>query len=242
MRLEDTVLLAAETPRTNAYVQALAKNGIQVKGAVLFGEKSSGKPGQTQLVPERNWPDAPVFLPDLAVPLTESLDLVSDTVITVVAAHVNEPSINEALRQFNPGLIVYSGYGSQIVGNHLLSSGIPMLHLHSGWLPEFRGSTTTYFHLLVTGDCGVSALLFDKDIDTGPVLARKKYPPPPPDVDIDYLYDSAIRADLLVKVLDYYGKNQELPERSHQHQDEGNTYFIIHPVLKHIAISSLKKS
>lgn len=241
MKLSDTIILAAQTPRSNAYVQAMAQKGINIKAAVVFGESSTTKPGQTTYVPDRNWPDAPVFLPDLSVPLHEALDQVCEKVSYVTASHINDSAISEKFEELSPKLVIYSGYGAQIVGEPLLDTGIPFLHLHAGWLPDFRGSTTTYYHLLATGDCGVSAILFKKDIDTGPILARKKFPKPPRHMDIDYLYDSAIRADLLVDVLKHYGTHAELPEVTTQDPEDGDTYYVIHPVLKHIAIHSLDK-
>ena len=240
MKKLDAVMLAARTARTNAYVQAIAQGDLRFKGIILFGSDSITQPGQTAKEPERNWPNSPVFLPDLSIPLDEAVKLVSDNIIQVSASHVNDKNLSSKLVQLQPELIVYSGYGSQIVGSELISHNIPILHIHSGWLPDFRGSTTTYFHLLVTGYCGVSALLLNKSIDTGPVVARKKYPSPPQNVDIDYLYDSAIRADLLLEILTEYSSNKEFSEKIYQHEDEGNTYYIIHPVLKHIAMLSLE--
>lgn len=33
----------------------------------------------------------------------------------------------------------------------LLSWAFPLLHIHSGWLPDYRGSTTSYYSLLERG-------------------------------------------------------------------------------------------
>ena len=239
MQLEDTIILAAKTPRSNAYAQALSREGIKVKATILFSEGITDKPGQSNYVPDIDWPESPVFLPDFSIPLKKSLSLVCDQVISVVAAHVNDRLVKNAISEIGPKLIIYSGYGSQIVDDEILSQKIPILHLHSGWLPDFRGSTTTYFHLLINGACGVSAILLAKEIDAGPIIARKKYPKPPFNIDIDYLYDSAIRADLLVNIIRHYGRMKALPQETIQCSVEGNTYYIIHPVLKHIAMLSL---
>lgn len=240
MTFDDTIMIAADTARSKAYAQSMADQGITIKGAILFGADKP-KAGQTKVVPDRNWPDSPVYLPDLGIGLENSLKRICGMVKPVTAAHVNDTPIIEAIEELNPSLIIYSGYGSQIVGEHLINGPAPFLHIHSGWLPDFRGSTTTYFHLLSTGDCGVSAILLENDIDTGPILARKSYPRPPANIDIDYLYDNAIRADLLCEVLSYYEKYQVLPKHIQQKYEEGNTYYVIHPILKHIAILSLEQ-
>lgn len=242
IQLKSSVILAANTARSNAYLQALHANNIELKGAVLFADDLGAKAGQSSYVPCRNWPDSPVFLPDLSLPIEASLQKVCGNTVKVNAGHVNDPTVRNALDKFSPDMVIYSGYGSQIVGGDLLVSGAPFLHIHSGWLPDFRGSTTTYYHLLVTGNCGVSAILLEKSIDTGPIVARKNYPRPPAGVDIDYLYDSAIRADLLTQVLEHYAEQGKLPQYISQKAVEGNTFYIIHPILKHIALLSLEES
>lgn len=241
MYLKDVVILAAQTARSNAYLQAIHNQGLSLGGAVLFGDGQGTKPGQTNDVPQPSSGTSQVFLPDLSIPVEKILSRVCNNIKEVNASHVNDQIIAQELSSFAPKLVIYSGYGSQIVGEHLLRPDAPFLHIHSGWLPDFRGSTTTYYHLLVTGTCGVSAILLEKDIDTGPIVARKEYPKPPAGMDIDYIYDTAIRADLLVEVLKHFGKHGRLPELTNQSKEDGNTYYIIHPVLKHKAILSLKK-
>ena len=240
MIIKGTLLLAADTSRTNAYAQALKARGIVLEFGILYSDKGSSKPGQSCSVPCCDWPDSPIFLPDLNTSVSNSLDHACENILSVEAGHVNDAAISRKIKELNPSLIIYSGYGSQIVGGHLLSGSAPFLHVHSGWLPDFRGSTTVYYHLLENEDCGVSAIFLEKEIDTGLIVARKRYPKPPANLNIDYVYDCAIRADLLCDVLEYYRSYNEFPLQIKQYLDKGNTYFIIHPVLKHIAILSLK--
>lgn len=240
MIIKNTVLLAADTVRTNAYVQALNNRNIVIESGVLFGDKSTNKLGWTSCVPSSVWPDAPIFLPDLVKPVSTCLDQACENIFSIDAGHVNDVAISQKLEELNPSLVIYSGFGSQIVGEHLLRSKAPFLHIHSGWLPDFRGSTTIYYHLLETDYCGVSAILLEKQIDAGPIVARKKYPKPPAGLDIDYVYDCAIRADLLVDVLEHYESNKGFLSYINQSSCDGNTYYIIHPVLKHIAMLSLR--
>ena len=68
----------------------------------------------------------------------------------------------------------------------------------------------------------------------GPILAKKWFPRPPANLDIDYIYDSAIRADLLVDVLCKRAENKTPPIPEVQ-PEQGVMYYIIHPVLKHLA-------
>ena len=139
----------------------------------------------------------------------------------------------DELSNIKPKLVFYSGYGSQIVKPELLNLAF-LMHIHSGWLPEYRGSTTLYYSWLKEGYCGASAILLRKEIDTGPIIARKRYPPPP-GVDPDYVYDSVIRSDLLIFVLQEYSQHNKFINLLNQPL-VGNNYYVIHPVLKHIAL------
>ena len=117
--------------------------------------------------------------------------------------------------------------------------GIPFLHLHSGILPTFRGSTTIYYSLLKTAQCGVSAILLSSQIDAGNIIKYKNYSPPDGNCNLDYEYDTAIRADLLVDVMLKYYKNNFKIKSEKQKINSGETYYVIHPLLKHLAILAL---
>jgi methionyl-tRNA formyltransferase len=156
------------------------------------------------------------------------------------AEHINAPEVAAMLTRHKPRLVIYSGYGGQIVGDELLSLGIPFLHMHTGWLPSYRGSTTLYYALLNGELPAASALILDKRIDTGPLVARRTYPRPPAGMDIDCGYDNALRADLLVRILRDYAVSGELPVVAPQEPIEDSPYFVIHPILKHIALLSLE--
>ena len=137
-------------------------------------------------------------------------------------------------------MVIYSGFGGQIVSDKLLDFGIPFLHVHSGWLPEYRGSTTIYYSLLQDFECGVSAILMDKNIDDGPIIKRRIYPPPPKGMNIDYLYDNAIRANLLIEALESWLVDGCFSDGTQQTEEDASTYYVIHPLLKHIALLALE--
>ena len=233
----DVVMLTARTARSNAYAQALARRGVRLSAALVYGDDrpQAGQAPACVLPGLAAGAQALSWLPDLTRPLNQSLQAVCDEVIPVAAAHVNDPPVREQLATLQPALVVFSGYGSQIVSAEVLALA-PFLHVHAGSLPAFRGSTTIYYELLQTGQCGVSALLLESTIDTGPILARQRYPRPPAGVDIDYLYDPAIRADLLAEVLATRQQQGHLPPPEPQRPEDGQSYYVIHPVLKHLAV------
>ena len=237
MILDKTLLLAGDTSRAKAYAQAMAHHGMVPGLAVVFG-KASGDGSAPAPTCSETTPEG-LFYPDLSVPLRETISSAGWRSVVSPTGDVNDPEIMEILTGEKPELVIYAGYGGQIVSGRILGTA-PFLHMHSGRLPDERGSTTLYYSILRRGGCSVSALLLDEKIDTGPILMRKDYPLPPPSCDIDHLYDSAIRADLLIDTLAFYVEKGRLPEPLEQNRSEGKTYYIIHPVLKHIAILSVR--
>jgi methionyl-tRNA formyltransferase len=238
VKLHGVLLLAANTTRSQAYAQAMAAHGMRIDNAVIFDREGSHQPGK----PIPNPPKAilpNLFLPDLTIPLEQTCATVAKTVHRIAAESVNETAVLTIIEALAPKLVIYSGYGSQIVSRHLLELGPPLLHMHAGWLPDYRGSTTTYYSILNERHCGVSAILLATDIDTGPIVARRGYPNPPTGLDIDHLYDTAIRADLLVQVLSDWHKHERFEQVTSQDPESGHDYYVIHPVLKHLALLSL---
>jgi methionyl-tRNA formyltransferase len=234
-RLDDVVMIAAHSARSQAYLQTLLANDLAPAHVLLLGEPNP--PSQDVATPAATLNG--VLLPDLHLSLETSLADARIASTTVVSRDINAAELREQVQALAPKLIIFSGYGGQIVGAELIDLGIPLLHVHSGWLAEYRGSTTAYYSLLEEGRCAASALILDKQIDTGPVLARKHYPAPPLGTDIDRRYDTAIRADLLLQVLRAYQASGALRVEMHQEVERGTTYYVIHPVLKHLALLSL---
>jgi methionyl-tRNA formyltransferase len=238
VNLPGVLFLASHTARSQAYAQAMAAASLRPQWVLLFG--NSGARCHPRIVPPPASALSPgLFLPDLDTPVADTCGHAGWRTACTAAENVNDPSVVEWIASARPRLVVYSGYGGQIVGTHALGQGAPFLHLHAGWLPDERGSTTLYYGLLRAGRCGVSAILLEREIDTGPLLARRCYPKPPPGVDVDYLYDSAIRADLLVRVLRHYAVHGRLPDAVPQEAACSSIYYVIHPVLKHLALLSI---
>jgi methionyl-tRNA formyltransferase len=230
------VMLAADTPRTSAYAQALKNAGIRISSIALVkpGER---KWGQSSALPSPSVRLKEIFLPDLSISPLQSCKSICEYVQIIEKNTINDPMCVQWLVDCAPSLVIYSGYGGELVQSDLLKCGAPLLHMHAGWLPDYRGSTTVYYSLLIENSVGVSAITLTEEIDSGPIVARKRYPPPPVGLDIDYYYDSAVRADLLVDVISEYMLNGQLSEITLESSDVGRDYYIIHPLLKHIVLS-----
>ncbi len=237
MNFENTLFLAANSTRSKAYAQAIHSNGLRVRQSVIFDlpDRLNQNTGNASSQPDVT---CSVDLPDLSTPLLDTCKLISDDTEVVSTGSVNDEVMLARIRQAaNDGmdLVVYSGYGGELVSRDILDCGIPFLHAHSGWLPDYPGSTTIYYSLLNGDGCGVSALLLTPTIDDGPIVTRRQYPPPPAGLDIDHFYDPAIRADLMVRALSLMQQRAATSYDVSEEDKPHHLYCVIHPILKHIA-------
>jgi len=77
----------------------------------------------------------------------------------------------------------------------------------------------------------------NKNLDTGDMIFQKIFEKPNHEF-IDNVYDPHIRSETLLEIL-----NQNLIEKGEfmKQDKEGETYYIVHPILKHISILSCQK-
>lgn len=235
MRLSGVTVVAARTLRSQAYLQALAHHGLDPDRVILYGKTgrtpSAARPSVT------SWKG--ILLPNPAEAVEATCRKAEWMTLACDCENINDQALCDMIGEGKPALVIYSGYGGQLVGSALLNSGPSFLHVHSGWLPDYRGSTTLYYALLNGDTPAASALILDPTIDTGPVVARRFYPPPSAGMDVDRIYDGAVRADLLVRVLRQYADKGGFDKAAPQEAGQGTTYYVIHPVLKHLALLSL---
>lgn len=226
MTLERVGLLAVDSSRTRAYLARLEPDDL-VPGYMVF---LAGAPGTTP----PTLPSVPYF--DNTTPAVETIRRLGVPCRTLETLDVNAAEVVEAVRDAPVEVFVYSGPGGAILRADLLAAGKRFLHVHPGMLPRYRGSTTVYYSLLEEGSCGASALFLDERIDTGPLLAVRAYPAPEDRSTIDHGYDPHIRADLLARVLAGYRSSGAFSTASQP--AGGETYFVMHPVLRHVAVLS----
>jgi len=152
---------------------------------------------------------------------------------------VNSSEVVDAVRSLNGDYIIYSGPGGVILRKDILSQGKLFLHAHPGWLPNYRGSTCLYYSLIAKEGTGCSVICFNEKVDRGSVFYRRRFDTGATK-DIDYIFDPAIRAASLV---DFFNENsgKSLKPLSIEDGSSEEEYFIIHPVLKHIALLRNKK-
>ena len=123
--------------------------------------------------------------------------------------------------------------GGGILKNEILKLGVKFVHLHPGLVPKYRGSTCFYYSIINEGSAGVTAFIMDEGLDTGDIIYQKTFEKPLHKF-LDEVYDPHIRSETLLDIVSQNLLNEQ--NFKQQNSSEGETYFIIHPVLKHIAI------
>lgn len=88
----------------------------------------------------------------------------------------------QRLRSLAPDVCVVVAYGELLSGDVLRTPRLGALNVHFSLLPRWRGASPVR-HAILAGDplTGVTAMLMDEGLDTGPVLARREEPVHPSD-------------------------------------------------------------
>jgi len=243
LRLDNIGMVAGDTSRSRAYLQAMVRNEILPGYVILLDDnldkslpgqldKSQSYYGNQELEKDDCWSEATF---DPTQPVKALLDEYQIPYEVTSSKNINDSTVIETIRCRSEAVFIYSGFGGVLLKRDILSTGKKFLHIHGGYLPDFKGSTTNYYSLIEENTLGASAIFLTQEIDSGPILLRKKFPPPLNRLAIDHIYDSAARAKVLVQTLQDYLRNGDwkfaLPDNV-----GGETYYIIHPVLKHMAI------
>ncbi len=235
MRLNDFVLLLGNTSRSKAYLQCLIKNDLLPGRCIVFALKE--ELGQIQGIAE-NEAESKMF--DRNESLIVSLEKAGVLYEIVENKDINSKEMLEKLCGVEQKYVIYSGYGGAILRKPLFQIGKKFIHVHAGILPYYRGSTTAYYSILNEGYMGATAIFMNEQIDEGEILCSETFKPIP-DVDIDYIFEPYTRAMVLVKCLKEYVDRGYVFEVTRQMPEEAETYFIIHPVLKHLALEKVFK-
>jgi len=120
----------------------------------------------------------------------------------------------EQLAGFRPDVIVVAAFGQILPQSVLDIPGHGCINIHPSLLPRFRGASPVAAAILAGDEfTGVSIMLMDKGLDTGPVLARAQIPISRQDTTgslTDKL--SLIAARLLLEVLPRWLRGELTPQ------------------------------
>lgn len=233
-RLADLTFILAPTLRSRAYLQLCAAAGILPTNILFLPGEFRGQADEDVTFSFSDEPARITFRPGQPCEgLARALGIQTSL---LPQADINHPDCVSAITAHPVGRMVYSGAAGVLLGKSVLASGKRFLHVHGGYLPRFRGSTAFYYSLLQDGTIGASALWLDEGIDSGPIVARRRFVPAH-GVNIDYIQDPIARACVLVDVLTHLVDFGRYPEVALAGEQDAVTYNVIHPVLKHVALA-----
>lgn len=230
MKLNDIALIGADTVRTRAYLQLLLRNEYIIHHCYILTNNPETIESAAISYQERK--GSPCYF-ERDEPVLYTLYKSQVPYTFVLTNNINSALTIDIIRKAEEKNLIYSGFGGQIIKKEVFDTGKTFIHVHSGILPMYRGSTTIYYSLLNEDFCGASAFVMTPGLDNGDVIAEKRFPMPQKGIDIDYIYDPYIRAEVLVEAVEKYLEKGSFEGRKQQDQDE-RTYYIAHPVLRHI--------
>jgi len=214
--------------RSKAYLQKLIQNHI-LPEEILFMNDNRQEPNYSEDIIQKSKESG--F--DISKNVLKSLEQSQLKFEEFSFVDINHPDLVSYLSKSNSEIFIFTGGG--ILRKGVLNCGPKFVHFHPGIVPNYRGSTCFYYSIINENMCGVTAYFMDEKLDGGDIIYQRSFEKPNHQY-IDEVYDACIRSETLIDVL----SQKMLEKGQYQKQDPqaGETYFIIHPVLKHIAILS----
>ena len=239
-------VLLINNNRSKAYLQNLIKNGFIPKKAIVLNDKNITLVEHTdndKLISKDTSQKFIRKLEDLDIEFDEKEHIIKTiekyniSYSLIDNLDINSQDVINEVKNIEEEYILYSGPGGSILRKEILSLGKKFIHVHPGWLPKFRGSTTIYYSMLYNSTVGCSVIIFEEGIDEGPILYKNNYKIEEKNIDFDYVLDPLVRTKTLLEFFHNGEMNLQI-----QHEDkEASTFYIIHPLLKHMAIINHNK-
>ena len=236
----DFSMLLINNNRSKAYLQNLVKNNFIPKKIIVLNDNGIHLPEHSENDKTVSKNTKQKFIRksnDLDISFDEKEHILSTIKkhsinhIILNTSNINDKNVINEVANIKTTYIIYSGPGGTILRKDILSQEKEFIHVHPGWLPRYRGSTTIYYSMLVNFEIGASVILLKEGLDEGPILYKKKYKIEEKGIDFDYVLDPTVRARALI---DFFKQNKiELTE---QDKEQNTTFYIVHPFIKHASI------
>lgn len=176
-------------------LEALVAAGHTIAAVITQPDRPAGR--ERRLTP----PPVKVAAERLGLPVLQPVTL-------------RDPNVVAQLAELRPEVGIVAAYGEILRRNVLAIPPLGYLNVHPSLLPRHRGPTPVAGAILA-GDreTGVSIMLLDQGMDSGPILAQTVVPLPP-DARAGPLTDELFRlgARLLVETLEAYASGALTPQ------------------------------
>jgi len=218
IKLKNFILIFANTPRSFAYFYYLKKNNLLPKYLIYLDDQK-----KTHLV--NNYKYFKGFN------IEKECEKFKISFSKFNTSLIDNPFVLKFLKKIKLKKIIYSGYPGCIIKNKDLLRQKILIHTHSGKLPEFRGSTTIFYSILLKKKIFCTTFQMSANIDSGKILFVKEYPIPKKRMEINNIYDEFIRAQNLVSYLKSKKKTFKMKKNKYV------SYFISHPIIRYLALT-----
>jgi len=127
---------------------------------------------------------------------------------------LKKPEVVKQLAELHPDVIVVAAFGQILPQSVLDIPGYGCINIHPSLLPRFRGASPVAAAILAGDEfTGVSLMLMDRGLDTGPILARAQIPISTQDTTGSLAAKlSLIAAHLLQDVLVHWSRGELTPQ------------------------------
>ena len=130
---------------------------------------------------------------------------------------------------------ILSGWSGDILAKDTLARLGRVLHVHSGRVPDYKGSTTAYYSLLEENMVAACAFFMTEGIDEGKEIETGSFKLRGAARKMDHIFDPLIRSAVLVDAIrNLSADKKKLSVRGGEKEKHGyyGNYFVIHPLLK----------
>jgi methionyl-tRNA formyltransferase len=177
-------------------LRALA-NAYEVVGVITQPDRASGRGRELKAPPVKT------LALEMGIPVMQPEKL-------------RQPDAMEQLRTWNPDMIVVAAFGQILRKDVLDLPRCGCINVHASLLPRWRGAAPINAAILAGDEeTGVTIMVMDVGLDTGPMLSKKSIRLTPEDT-AGSVFDklSTLGADLLIETLPDYlsGKLQPTPQ------------------------------
>ena len=231
-KLNNLAFLCAKNSRSIAYFDILKKNNVLPSTIILLDVKKNYKHLKIKKNKFFNYNfDIEYFA------LKNKINL-----IKIKNAKINDPRCLQVTKNLKEKFIIYAANYGDILAEEYFTFKKKFIHVHPGKLPTYKGSTTYYYEILKKNSISYSVIFQNSKIDNGGIIYSCTYNLKKIKVEkhkLDHVYDPYLRSIVLLNVILKLKKLKKLNSKK-QAQKNSKTYYIIHPVLKHISILSKK--
>jgi len=201
-------LLLSNTPRSIIYFNSLIKKKLFPNNIILYGNKNNN-------LIERKASNYKIKYN------------------YIKCTDINAKKLTKKIFQTKINFFIFSGYPGEIIKSELLK--LNLIHAHPGKLPNFKGSTTLYYSIILTKKITCSIIKISKKIDDGQILFSKTFDIPKNKKKLEDWYDYKIRAEAIIAYL-------KSPYKKYKKKNKSiySNYYVAHPIIRQIVFDKNK--